>query len=75
MIGGNFSHNNRRIGISVFMTDSDNSHIEGAIQMLLWAIEEIQKTGNNKAERHARSALKYLRAGAPPNELTSRRRP
>ena len=34
---------------------------EGAIQMLVWAIEEIAKTGNKQAERHARMALKYLR--------------
>jgi hypothetical protein len=33
---------------------------EGAIQMLVWAIEEIAKTGNKKAEHHARLALKYL---------------
>ena len=35
---------------------------EGAIQMLVWAIEEIAKTGNKKAERHARLALKYLQS-------------
>jgi hypothetical protein len=33
---------------------------EGAVQMLVWAIEEIVKVGNEKAEHHARLALKYL---------------
>jgi len=33
---------------------------EGVVQMLVWAIEEIAKTGNKKAEHHARLALKYL---------------
>ena len=33
---------------------------EGAIQMLIWAIEDIAKTGNKKAEHHARLALKHL---------------
>jgi hypothetical protein len=40
-------------------------NLEGAIQMLVWAIEEIAKTGNKKAEHHARLALKYLQ---PPDE-------
>jgi hypothetical protein len=43
------------------MTDTRNSHLEGAIQALVWAIEDIAKTGNTNAERHARLALKYLR--------------
>jgi hypothetical protein len=38
---------------------------EGAIQMLIWAIEEIVKTGNKQAEHHARLALKCL---LPPEE-------
>jgi len=33
---------------------------EGAVQMLVWAIEEIAKTGNKRAQHHARLALKYL---------------
>ena len=48
-----------------FMTDSRNSHVEGAIQMLVWAIEEIAKTGNKKAEHHARLALEYLQGKMP----------
>jgi len=43
------------------MTHSRNSHLEGAIQTLVFAIEEIAKTGNQKAEHHARLALKYLK--------------
>ncbi|MEY9183149.1 hypothetical protein ABIG06_004730 [Bradyrhizobium sp. USDA 326] len=33
----------------------------GAVQMLVWAIEEIQKTGNKQAECFARQALNCLR--------------
>ena len=49
------------------MTNSRNSHLEGAIQALVWAIEDIAKTGNKKAEDHARLALKYLK-GKPTTE-------
>jgi hypothetical protein len=34
--------------------------MEAAIQMLVWAIEEIAKTGNEEAEKHARLALNCL---------------
>jgi hypothetical protein len=55
------------------MMDPRNPHSEGAIQSLVWAIEEIAKTGNKEAEHHARLALKYLQ---PPNDgPTSRKRP
>ena len=47
------------------MTDSHNSHVEGAIQTLVWAIKEIAKTGNKKAEHHARLALEYLQGKMP----------
>ena len=47
------------------MTDSRNPHLEGAIQALVWAIEDIAKTGNKKAERHARLALEYLQGKVP----------
>ena len=45
-----------------FQMDQINSSrtSEGAVQMLVWAIEEIAKTENKKAEHHARLALKYL---------------
>jgi hypothetical protein len=42
---------------------------EGAIQMLVWAIEEIAKTGNTKAEHHARLALKYLQTPDQPTNF------
>ena len=48
-----------------FMTDSRNSRVEGAIQTLVWAIEEIAKTGNKIAEHHARLALEYLQGKVP----------
>jgi hypothetical protein len=38
----------------------NSNNLEGAIQSLVWAIEEIAKTGNKKAEHHARLAVKYL---------------
>ena len=49
------------------MTNSHNSHLESAIQALVWAIEDIAKTGNKKAEDHARLALRYLK-GKPTTE-------
>jgi len=33
------------------MTNSHNSHLEGAIQALVWAIEDIAKTGNKKGSQ------------------------
>lgn len=39
---------------------------EGAIQMLLWSLEEVQKTGDKVAEQHVRLALKRL---LPPDEM------
>jgi hypothetical protein len=39
------------------------------MQLLIWAMEEIAKTGNEKAERHARDALKALRQVIPPDRL------
>ena len=47
---------------------TDNS--EGAVQALVWAIEDIAKTGNKEAEHHARLALKYLKG-----KLTTERSP
>lgn len=44
----------------MLMTDSESSHLDGAIQHLVWAIEDILKTGNKKAESYARLALKHL---------------
>jgi len=50
------------------MTGSRKPYLEGAIQSLVWAIEEIAKTGNENAEHHARLALKHLQ-GSEPDEL------
>jgi hypothetical protein len=52
----------------VFMMDARDSHLEGAIQSLVWAIEEIAKTGNKEAEHHARLALEYLQGKARASE-------
>ena len=38
-----------------------NQEDSGAVQMLIWAIEEIEKTGNKQAECFARQALKCFR--------------
>jgi hypothetical protein len=42
------------------MDQTNSRSAEGAIQMLVWTIEEIKKIGNPQAERHARLALKHL---------------
>jgi hypothetical protein len=47
------------------MTELRNSHLDSAIQSLVWAIEEIAKTGNGRAEHHARLALKHLKGKMP----------
>jgi len=48
------------------MDQINRRNSEGAIQMLVWALEEIEKTGNEQALRHARLALKHLRQDAEP---------
>jgi hypothetical protein len=55
----------------IFMTDNS----EGAIQALIFAIEEIAKTGNKKAEHHARLALEYLQGKVPAERPASRSQP
>jgi hypothetical protein len=44
------------------MTVRRNPHAEAAVQYLVWALEEIEKSGHQKAAHHARLALKELRA-------------
>jgi len=44
----------------IFVMDARDPHLEGAIQALVWAVEEIAKTGNKEAEHHAQLALKHL---------------
>jgi hypothetical protein len=52
------------------MTRPNNpDHIKAAMQYLVWALEEIEKAGNQKAAQHARSALTALRQGSPPTNL------
>jgi len=48
------------------MTGSPNPHVQAAMQHLIWALEEIEKTGSKKAAQHVRSALDALRQGIPP---------
>jgi hypothetical protein len=45
------------------MTDDPVSpNSDAAIQYLTWAIEQIEKEGDEEAARHARAALKRLQA-------------
>ena len=46
----------------------NSNNLEAAIQMLFWAIEEIEKTGKKQAERHARLALECLKKGKPSDD-------
>jgi len=46
------------------MTHRSNPHVQTASQYLIWAIEEIEKTGNLEAAHHARIALEALRRAA-----------
>ena len=43
------------------MTVPTYPHVRAAIQHLIWALEEIEKAGNQRAARHARKALGALR--------------
>jgi hypothetical protein len=47
------------------MTHRDNPN-STAVQALVWAIEEIVKTGDKEAEHHARLALKHLQSANGP---------
>jgi hypothetical protein len=40
-----------------------NPNAETAVQYLVWALENIEKIGNQKAARHVRIALDALRKG------------
>ena len=42
------------------MTVHRNSYAEAAIQYLTWALEDIEKTGNQKAAHHVRLAIEAL---------------
>jgi hypothetical protein len=55
------------------MTLSDRPH-EAAIQYLIWALEEIEKTGSKEAAEHARSALEALREASASANLKERSR-
>jgi hypothetical protein len=46
------------------MTRSRNPHTDAALQYLIWALEEIEKSGNTKAAQHARRAIDALRHGS-----------
>ena len=48
------------------MTAASNPDNKTAMQYLVWALEEIEKTGNEKAAQHARSALAALQEASLP---------
>ncbi|UFW50470.1 MULTISPECIES: hypothetical protein [Bradyrhizobium] len=39
------------------------------MQLLVWALEEIEKAGNMEAAQYARSALDAIRKSIPPDNL------
>ena len=43
---------------------SSHAADEAAVQYLVWGLEEIEKSGNKEAARHARMALKALHESA-----------
>jgi hypothetical protein len=45
------------------MTAHRNLNAETAVQYLVWALELIEKTGNQKAARHVHIAVDALRKG------------
>lgn len=53
------------------MTEPSNPHAEAAVQYLVWALEEMEKSGNPKAAQHARRALDALRKGPPAVQVAS----
>jgi hypothetical protein len=58
------------IGVDFPRNKSDqmnSKNLQSAIQSLVWAIEEIEKTCNKQAECHARLALECLKEGKQPS--------
>jgi hypothetical protein len=45
------------------------TNAEAAMQYLIWALEEMEKSGNQEAARHARTALEALQ-GVQPGSVT-----
>jgi hypothetical protein len=50
------------------MTGPSNPDAQAAVQYLTWALEEIKKSGNQKAAEHALRAIDALRQGSPPSK-------
>ena len=55
------------------MSSRRNANVETAVQYLTWALEEIEKSGNREAARHARIAMKALSEGARAIKLQDER--
>jgi hypothetical protein len=52
------------------MTVRPNPEADAAMQYLVWALEEIEKSGHHKAARHARMALEELSSTPHPSNET-----
>jgi hypothetical protein len=52
------------------MTEPSNPEAQAAVQYLIWALDEIEKSGNREAAQHARRAIDALRRGSPPSNST-----
>jgi hypothetical protein len=51
----------------------DSPNPEAALQYLVWALEEIEKSGNKSAAHHARRAIDALRKAKPQPGLKQQR--
>lgn len=47
------------------MSDPSNPYADAAVHYLIWALEEIEKAGEETAAKHARIALDRLRDTFP----------
>jgi len=61
---------NQRGPLRFAMSDPSNPHADAAIQHLIWALEEIEKSGEQMAAQHARMALNCLRDAFPATSNT-----
>ena len=52
------------------MSDPSNSHAQAAVHYLIWALEEIEKAGEETAAQHARMAVNCLRDAFPATSNT-----
>ena len=56
---------NQRGPLRFAMSDPSNPHADAAIHYLIWALEEIEKAGEQTAAKHVRTAFNRLRNAFP----------